>query len=112
MQMVLNAVAKCKTTVINMLSFAEKSVLKIDVDLFKYSTTMLLVSYSIQLIKKIPWPEKYHKYTMRPEGAGACDYLSLKGKCSENTPGFPSGHCGTTSFFVISNIMYLLKSNY
>jgi membrane-associated phospholipid phosphatase len=73
-----------------------------------YVFGIIFVTLSIQVIKRIPWSQSYYKYTMRPEGACDCDYLSLKGVVKENTPGFPSGHMGTVSYFAINNILYYL----
>jgi membrane-associated phospholipid phosphatase len=49
---------------------------------------------------------------MRPEGAKDCDYLSCGGIVKPNSPGMPSGHMATTSYFVIYNILYIIKNNY
>ena len=77
----------------------------------KYVFGLLYVTSSIQLFKYIiPYPKKWHKITMRPEGACDCDYLSSKG-IIKNRCGMPSGHMGTTTFFAISNVLYIIKKN-
>jgi membrane-associated phospholipid phosphatase len=83
----------------------------ITLDDTKYVVGIFFVTISIQFIKKINWPESFHKYTMRPNAACDCDYFSMRGPAKENTPGFPSGHMGTTSFFCINNILDLLNGS-
>ena len=70
---------------------------------------IIFSTISVQFIKKIKWPEYLHRFTIRPKGACDCDYLSIKGLCPDNTPGFPSGHMSTTSYFVVNNILNLLS---
>ena len=77
---------------------------------FKNVFGLLCVTSTIQLFKYIiPYPQKWHNITMRPNGACDCDYLSSKGVVI-NKCGMPSGHMGTTSFFAISNIIFLIKN--
>lgn len=77
---------------------------------FKNLFGLLYVTSSIQLFKYIiPYPKKWYNITMRPIGACDCDYLSSKGPVI-NKCGMPSGHMGTTSFFAVSNIIYLIKN--
>ena len=90
------------------LDYFKKFNYKFSLNEFIYIFGLVFVTLSIQVIKRIPWSESYYKYTMRPEGACDCDYLSLKGIVKENTPGFPSGHMGTVSYFAINNILYYL----
>ena len=74
---------------------------------------MIISTFSAQTLKYlVPYPTWFYKYSMRPEGACDCDYLSSCGPVPENTPGLPSGHMSTTSYFVIYNILYILKNNY
>ena len=58
----------------------------------------------------IPYPNWFHKYSMRPKGASNCDYLSCGGIVKDNTPGLPSGHMTTTAYFVIYNVLYIIKN--
>tara|TARA_B110001450_G_scaffold243002_1_gene253869 strand:- start:52 stop:594 length:543 start_codon:yes stop_codon:yes gene_type:complete len=77
---------------------------------FKNVFGLLCVTSTIQLFKYIiPYPKKWHNITMRPNGACDCDYLSSKGVVI-NKCGMPSGHMGTTSFFAVSNIIFLIKT--
>tara|TARA_B110000285_G_scaffold204459_1_gene241431 strand:- start:431 stop:919 length:489 start_codon:yes stop_codon:yes gene_type:complete len=79
----------------------------------KYFYGLIISTFSAQTLKYlIPYPKWFYKYSMRPEGACDCDYLSRGGQVSENTPGLPSGHMSTTSYFVVYNILYILKNNY
>lgn len=65
---------------------------------------------STQALKYIPYPKSMHSYTMRPKGACGCDYLSIK-KVNDNSPGFPSGHMSSTTFFCIYMASILYKKN-
>jgi membrane-associated phospholipid phosphatase len=77
----------------------------------KYFYGLILSTSLAQCLKYlIPYPNWFHKYSMRPEGASNCDYLSCGGLVKENTPGFPSGHMTTTAYFVIYNILYIIKN--
>lgn len=79
----------------------------------KYFYGLILSTFSAQTLKYlIPYPTWFYKYSMRPEGACDCDYLSISGPVSENTPGLPSGHMSTTSYFVTYYILHILKNNY
>jgi len=79
----------------------------------KYFYGLILSTFSAQTLKYlIPYPTWFYKYSMRPKGACDCDYLSISGPVSENTPGLPSGHMSTTSYFVSYHILYILKNNY
>jgi membrane-associated phospholipid phosphatase len=76
-----------------------------------YIGGIIFTTISIQMFKQIPYPSSYYKYTMRPQGASGCDYYSAKGLVPDNSPGMPSGHMGTTAFFIIYNYLYL-NNNY
>ena len=79
----------------------------------KYFYGLILSTFSAQVLKYlVPYPKWFYKYSMRPAGACDCDYLSSCGPVPENTPGLPSGHMSTTSYFVVYNILYILKNNY
>ena len=71
----------------------------------KLLSLLLFSALTAQTLKYIfPYPKSLYKYTMRPEGACDCNYLSNDGLRLPNTPGFPSGHMTSTSFFVANNI--------
>ena len=77
---------------------------------FKNIFGLVCVTSTIQLFKYIiPYPKNWHNITMRPNGACDCDYLSSKGVVI-NKCGMPSGHMGTTSFFAVSNIIFLINN--
>ena len=79
----------------------------------KYFYGLIISTFSAQALKYlVPYPKWFHKYSMRPKGASNCNYLSSCGQVPENTPGFPSGHMSTTSYFVVYNILYILTNNY
>ena len=77
----------------------------------KFFIGFLFVSFTIELLKKFPYPECLFSYTMRPIDACDCDSLNIGGKLEINTPGCPSGHMGSISYFAFYNILYLLNSN-
>ena len=77
--------------------------------LLLYISGIIVTTTSIQMFKQLPYPSFLYKFTMRPEGASGCDYLSSKGLCRYNTPGMPSGHMGTTAFFSIYNYLYITQ---
>ena len=91
-----------------------KSIGKLDVTVnIKYFFGLISSSYVAQALKYlVPYPKWSYKYTMRPEGARDCDYLSCGGIVKHNSPGMPSGHMTTTGYFVIYNILYIIKHNY
>ena len=64
---------------------------------------MNLATSSCEIIKLITkqfnLPPILKKIIMRPPGAKNTDYLSRNGPKPPNTPGFPSGHMTSTSFF-------------
>jgi membrane-associated phospholipid phosphatase len=79
----------------------------------KYFYGLVVSTHLAQAFKYlIPYPKWTYGYTMRPEGATDCDYLSCGGLVKPNSPGMPSGHMATTSYFVIYNILYIIKNNY
>ena len=88
----------------------------IDLNKFKKTFLYMLGIFSATIfsesIKKGIIPPKYLKHIWyRPKGAKGCDYLSLKGYAPPFTPGFPSGHMSTTSYFVSYNILKLLEGS-
>jgi membrane-associated phospholipid phosphatase len=91
-----------------------KSIRKLDVTInIKYFFGLVSSSYVAQALKYLtPYPKWSYKYTMRPEGARDCDYLSCGGLSKPNSPGMPSGHMTTTGYFVVYNILYIIKHNY
>ena len=54
----------------------------------------------------LPKNSYLYKLTRRPVPGALCDYFSMI-PCDKNSPGFPSGHMATTTFFYIS--LLLLK---
>lgn len=58
----------------------------------------LLVSFITQILKVIPYPNKWKKITNRPKNACDCNYISLNGPVG-NKCGMPSGHVSTITFF-------------
>jgi len=79
--------------------------------IFLYSLGITSATIFSEMIKKYIKPVGIlKKYWYRPKGAHGCDYLSIKGYAADFTPGFPSGHMSTTSYFSIYNI--LLLNNY
>ena len=78
--------------------------------LFLYMLGILSATIFSESIKKgITPPDFLKPYWYRPKGAKGCDYLSIKGYAPDFTPGFPSGHMSTTSYFVSYNIYNLLN---
>ena len=74
--------------------------------LFLYTIGIIFATLFSETIKKIKPPNNIFKNIWyRPYGAKGCDYLSIKGIAPDFTPGFPSGHMSTTSYFVIYNIL-------
>ena len=71
----------------------------------KFLVSMLFVSVSTDIIKRLPYPKSLYKITRRPEGAKNCDFLSKGGICKVNAPGFPSGHMAATVFFLVLIIL-------
>ena len=91
-----------------------KSIKKLDVtNNVKYFFGLVSSSYVAQALKYLtPYPKWTYKYTMRPDGAKDCDYLSCGGLVKHDSPGMPSGHMTTTGYFVVYNILYIIKHNY
>jgi len=71
----------------------------------KFFISILFVTVSTDVIKRIPYPKSLYKITRRPDGAKNCDFLSKNGVCKANSPGFPSGHMATTVFFLVVTLM-------
>ena len=77
--------------------------------LFLYTLGIISATIFSEMIKKCIKPVGILKNIWyRPKGAKGCDYLSIKGFAPDFTPGFPSGHMSTTSYFTFYN-MYLLN---
>ena len=97
-----------------LLVITSKLINKLDITInVKYFYGLISSTYVAQAFKYlIPYPKWSYKYTMRPEGARDCDYLSCGGVVKPNSPGMPSGHMTTTGYFVVYNILYILKHNY
>lgn len=77
--------------------------------LFLYTLGIISATIFSEMIKKCIKPIGILKNIWyRPKGAKGCDYLSIKGFAPDFTPGFPSGHMSTTSYFTFYN-MYLLN---
>ena len=78
--------------------------------LFLYMLGIFSATIFSESIKKGITPPSWLKHIWyRPKGAKGCDYLSIKGYAPPFTPGFPSGHMSTTSYFVSYNIYKLLE---
>jgi membrane-associated phospholipid phosphatase len=78
--------------------------------LFLYTLGIISATLFSEIIKKCVTPVGILKnFWYRPKGAKGCDYLSIKGFAPDFTPGCPSGHMSTTSYFVIYNILLLYK---
>lgn len=76
--------------------------------LFLYTLGIISATLFSEIIKKFaPIPNILKHLWYRPRGAKGCDYLSIKGYAPEFTPGFPSGHMTTTSYFVMYNLLLL-----
>lgn len=97
-----------------LLVITSKLINKLDITInVKYFYGLISSTYVAQAFKYlIPYPKWSYKYTMRPEGARDCDYLSCGGVVKHDSPGMPSGHMTTTGYFVIYNILYIIKHNY
>jgi membrane-associated phospholipid phosphatase len=78
---------------------------------FLYSLGISSATIFSESIKKGITPPKWLRHIWyRPKGAKGCDYLSIKGYTPDFTPGFPSGHMSTTSYFVSYNILKLFDT--
>ena len=66
---------------------------------------MIINDNITKIIKKTKISIVFIKLTRRPEGAFNTDMLSRNGKVKSTTPGFPSGHMTTISFFVVYMIL-------
>ena len=75
----------------------------LDIILFIF---ILLADISVKFFKSLPYPDYLYDITRRPKGAYNCDYFSRKGTVKYGTPGFPSGHLTTVTFFAIYIILY------
>lgn len=71
----------------------------------------LIVSFLVDIIKRLSYPTYFKKYTYRPDDACNCDLLSNGGPVPK-APGFPSGHMATITFFAIYTIINKEKANY
>ena len=72
---------------------------------------ILITNTIVRSLKRLPYPKSWHSYTMRPEGASGCDYLSRKGMCKPGTPGMPSGHMASVSLFSVFMILSKIYSS-
>ena len=66
---------------------------------------ILLSDRSVKYFKSLKYPEIMYDITRRPEGASNCDFFSRKGPVKYGTPGFPSGHMTTVTFFSVFIIL-------
>lgn len=72
---------------------------------------LLFTTLTTDLLKRLPYSKNVWKYTRRPEGANNTDFLSKKGLCKKDSPGFPSGHMSITSYFITISNTYLVQSS-
>jgi membrane-associated phospholipid phosphatase len=68
---------------------------------FKFYISYLFVTLIGEFIKMLPCPKPLYQITRRPAEACNCDILSKGGKVVVGTPGFPSGHMMTVTFFCL-----------
>lgn len=66
---------------------------------------ILLSDRSVKYFKSLKYPEFMYDITRRPKGAKNCDFFSRKGPLKYGTPGFPSGHMTTVTFFSVFVIL-------
>jgi len=71
---------------------------KKEIDL-KFFILFIIVSLITDILKRLPYPKFMYQITRRPKGASNCDMLSKGGHKPWGTPGFPSGHMTTITFF-------------
>lgn len=78
-----------------------------------YLIFILFAGISTEILKTSPYESIFKirdtSLLYRPIGAHDCDFLSLKGLEKSNIRAMPSGHMALTSFFVVVNILHLLK---
>ena len=73
-----------------------------------YIVGIIFTTVTAQIFKYSPYPNIIKPYSVRPKGACGCDYLSIKGNV-EGVKALPSGHMATTGYFVVYNILAILK---
>jgi membrane-associated phospholipid phosphatase len=91
------------------------SYLYLIINKYSYKNIVILCGFSIvsvlvDIIKRIPYPNSFIKYTYRPSGAQNCNLLSNNGVYPINSPGFPSGHMATMSFYF--TYIYLINKKF
>lgn len=71
-------------------------------------TGLITSSLLADFIKRLPFPESWHFFTLRPKGANNWDILSKNDYSDKiNPPGFPSGHLTNATYF--SAYIYLSR---
>lgn len=73
-----------------------------------YIAGLFFTTITAQIFKSLPYPNCIRQYSVRPNGAKGCDYLSMRGNV-EGVPALPSGHMATTGYFVFFNILLISK---
>ena len=71
---------------------------------------ILLADISVCCLKQIKYPSFLYHITRRPKGASNTDYFCRNGIRKYGTPGFPSGHMTTMSFFGVFMILVKWKN--
>ncbi len=73
---------------------------------------IILANFSVEKIKRLPWPREWDSVTRRPKGAMNTDYLSRNGPAKPRAPGMPSGHMTSTSLFAIFMLFCVWSMKY
>ena len=68
---------------------------------FKFFILFMFITLITEIFKRLPYPKFMYKITRRPKEACNCDMLSKGGPRPWGTPGFPSGHMTTMTFFTL-----------
>ena len=68
---------------------------------FKFFIFYMIVSLITDIIKRLPYPKFMYQITRRPKEACDCDMLSKGGLRPLGSPGFPSGHMTSITFFTL-----------
>jgi len=78
-------------------------------EMFLFTMGMLGTDQLTHILKRLPYPKSLQSITSRPIGAKNTDILSRNGVARCNTPGFPSGHVATVTFFAVYRLIRLYK---
>ena len=91
-------------------STIHKIILYQDKNEFLFLLWLLTTGLSVEILKKINYPESLYEITRRPAGTYNTDFLSRNGIQNKNSAGFPSGHMAITSLYCFNKISKLKKS--